>query len=181
MGQLEEIRNAPVDEYGWHVMPDGRHIKLGNYVTLGNYVKLGNYVTLGDDVTLGNDVVLGNSVVLGNYVELGNYVKLGNYVTLGDSVVLGNYVKLGDGVVLKHTPTYIVGEQYSMCFVSPGIIQSGCITKPIKWWKENIRRCAEEHHYTPEQIEVYENYVNMLAREDEIRRKYAEQRKESNK
>ena len=44
----------------------------------------------------------------------------------------------------------------------PDLIRSGCIEKPAKWWADNVRRCAEEHNYTPEQIDEYELYVRLL-------------------
>ena len=45
---VESILACPKALCGGHVMPDGRHIKLGNGVKLGDYVTLGNGVKLGE-------------------------------------------------------------------------------------------------------------------------------------
>ena len=61
-----------------------------------------------------------------------------------------------------YPPLHFFGSVYFMEFSKPGFIRSGCIEKPLAWWEENIVRCAEEHQYTPEQIEEYKLYVQML-------------------
>ena len=61
-------------------------------------------------------------------------------------------------------PMRFDGSKYFMEVSGPGLIRSGCIEKPVEWWQENVRRCAEEHKYTPGQIEEYELYVEMLAK-----------------
>jgi hypothetical protein len=63
---------------------------------------------------------------------------------------------------LKESPLHINGSMYPIQFLSPGVIKSGCIEKPLVWWKENITRCAEENGYTPEQVKEYEVYIAML-------------------
>jgi len=60
-------------------------------------------------------------------------------------------------------PLRFNGSRYFMEASGPDLIRSGCIEKPAKWWADNVRRCAEEHNYTPEQIDEYELYVNLLA------------------
>ena len=99
MDTVKEIMDAPIVD-GWHVLPDGRSVTLGDGVVLGSGVVLGDSAKLGDGVVLGNYVVLGDYVTLGNDVELGNDVTLGNGVWLGDNVELGDDVELGCGVRL---------------------------------------------------------------------------------
>ena len=64
---------------------------------------------------------------------------------------------------LEINPIYFHGSRYSMQFLSPGLIKSGCITKPLEWWEQNITRCAEEHAYTPAEVKEYELYVKLIA------------------
>ncbi|MFH1370378.1 MAG: hypothetical protein ABII09_03715 [Planctomycetota bacterium] len=113
----------------------------------------------------GDEVKLGNGVTLGDGVKLGNGVMLGNGVTLGNWVMLGNRVKLGDGVKLDISPIQFFGHEntYEINYFSAGYISSGCIIKPVKWWEENIRRCAEEHNYSPADIDEYEWRVKVIA------------------
>ena len=59
-------------------------------------------------------------------------------------------------------PLRFNGSRYFMEASGPDLIRSGCIEKPAKWWADNVRRCAEEHNYTPEQIDEYELYVRLL-------------------
>ena len=130
---IELIRSWPVDADGWHVSPEGKHVKLGYYCTLG------------DDCTLGYRC------------KLGNDCKLGYRCTLGDRCTLGYRC------VLTHTPIYIIGTKYFVAYVSGDLVQSGCITKPISWWLENVERCAQEHSYTPTQQKEYRMHVEHVA------------------
>jgi len=67
------------------------------------------------------------------------------------------------GVTFTCPPLIFNGSRYSIGFLAPGVVKSGCIEMSIQWWEEHIRRCAEEHEYTPEQIDEYEWYVKTLA------------------
>jgi hypothetical protein len=106
-------------------------------------------------------------------------VTLGDCVKLGDCVTLGNDVKLGDCVTLGKTPSQICGECFGVWQVSGDgqILRSGCIEKPLTWWVENVRRTAEHHDYTPEQIDQYEAYVQMFARLAKIHTKHNPEKK----
>ena len=88
---------------------------------------------------------------------------VGDYCTLGNCCTLGDYCKLGYGCTPPYQPLWFCGPQYSIGYHSPGMVSSGCITKPIHWWEENIRRCAEEYNYTPADIDEYEWRVKVLA------------------
>jgi len=164
---IEAILAAPVN-CGWHVLPNGSRVRLGDGVVLGNDVVLGDGVVLGRDVVLGKrvvldncvvlgyGVVLGDGVVLGERVVLGRDVVLGNDVVLGSGVVLGTGVKLCDGVKLDVTPIYIQGSRYWIGYCGqPGMIRSGCINRPVSWWKEKGVRCAKEYGYNTKQITEY--------------------------
>ena len=66
------------------------------------------------------------------------------------------------GVELKEPPIYFTGSRYSIGFSKRGWIKSGCFEKPLSWWKTNVKRCAEENGYTPEQVKEYVMYVKMI-------------------
>ena len=131
---VEEIRQwqGDGDGDGWFVSPSGKHIKLGGGVRLGRCVTLGNYVTLGDHVEIGSDVMIGNNVTLGDYVKL------------------------------DIAPPAFSGSRYPMHYYADGVIRSGCIVKPLKWWERNIGRCAEGYGYTMLQKREYKLHVKLI-------------------
>ena len=67
-----------------------------------------------------------------------------------------------DDYEYPYPPMRFVGSRYWIGFARPGVIRSGCIEKPAVWWQENVRRCAEENGYTPEQQDEYAAYVDLL-------------------
>ena len=107
----------------------------------------------------------------GNGVKIGDSVEIGDGAKIGTDVEIGNYVEIGNGVEINQTPTYIQGSRFFMSQVTTDglTIQSGCLTKPLSWWRENIRRCAERHKYTPEQVEEYAAYIDLFTRLAELR------------
>ena len=66
------------------------------------------------------------------------------------------------GVTLDTPPLFFSGSRYGIGFIRPGWIKSGCIEKPVEWWKDNIVRCAKEHNYTPQQVKEYTLYVDFI-------------------
>ena len=54
------------------------------------------------------------------------------------------------------------GSRYFIEASGFDVIRSGCIEKPVDWWVQNIRRCAEENGYTLKQVNEYELYVKLL-------------------
>ena len=69
---LKEIQDAPINEYGWHVLDNGDWVKLGKWVKLGDRVKLGDGVKLGNGVELGDNLSLFNTrpimCIYGKYI-----------------------------------------------------------------------------------------------------------------
>ena len=162
---LAEILACKPNKYGWRTLPDDNGVKIGYYVVIGNGAKIGN------DVEIGNGAVIGSGVVIGDGAKIGNYVVIGDGVEIGNRVKIGSGVQIGSGVEITQTPTYIQGSRFFMSQVTDDglTIQSGCITKPLSWWRENIRRCAERHNYTPEQIEEYAAYIDLFSKQAELR------------
>jgi uncharacterized cupin superfamily protein len=68
-----------------------------------------------------------------------------------------------NNIQLTVPPAYFNGSAYSIGFLRPGWVKSGCIEKPITWWEENVERCAEENEYTPVQIKEYKYYITYIA------------------
>jgi len=68
-----------------------------------------------------------------------------------------------NGYLFPTPPLHFSGSRYYMEVSGPDTIRSGCIDKPLAWWQENVRRCAAENNYTPEQVDEYELYVSLLA------------------
>ena len=145
----EQIENIEVVYKTWKKSNNKYTSVNGTVIWLGNYCKLGN------------NCELGNGCKLGYGCKLGNGCKLGYGCKLGNGCELGNFCKLGDECEQPY-PLWFTGIRFSIGYYSIGMIASGCIIKPVKWWEENIIRCAEENGYTPEQIKEYEWRVKTL-------------------
>jgi len=135
--------------------------KSGTVVCLGYGCELGNGCKLGNGCELGNECELGDFCKLGNGCELGYGCELGNGCKLGNGCELGNFCELGYECEQPY-PLWFTGIRFSIGYYSIGMIASGCIIKPVKWWEENIIRCAEENGYTPEQIKEYQWRIKTL-------------------
>jgi NDP-sugar pyrophosphorylase family protein len=146
-----------------YTSPDGKTIIfLGNDCILGTGCMLGDGCKIGVGCMLGDYCKIGDGCKIGNGCKIGVGCILGDGCKIGDGCMLGDGCELGDDYKLPVQPLWFCGIKYSIGYYSPGFIKSGCILKPVKWWQENIKRCAEEYHYTPEQIKEYEFRVKCL-------------------
>ena len=68
-----------------------------------------------------------------------------------------------DGIFYPFPPLWFNGSCYSIGFDRPGIVRSGCISKPLQWWQEHITECAERYGYTCQQVREYRFYVKLLS------------------
>jgi hypothetical protein len=59
-------------------------------------------------------------------------------------------------------PIRFNGSRYYIETSGTNLVRSGCIEKTLNWWVDNVRRCAEENNYTPDQIDEYELYVHLI-------------------
>ena len=66
------------------------------------------------------------------------------------------------GGVFYISPILIYGSRHSIGMSRPGYIQSGCIEKPIGWWKDNATRCGEANGYSQDQIDEYAEYLIVI-------------------
>ena len=85
------------------------------------------------------------------------------YASIGDGASIGYGASIGDGYNLPIPPLWFSGPQYSIGYHSPNTVVSGCIKKPIQWWEENIKRCAEENKYTPDEVKEYMFRIKCLS------------------
>ena len=100
----------------------------------------------------------------GSYVKIGSYVEIGSDVEIGSGVKIGSSVKIGSGVKIEKTPIYIQGRRYWIGYCGEkGMIRSGCINNPIKWWLENVEQCAEENGYSEIEQTEYRLHVEHVA------------------
>ena len=90
-------------------------------------------------------------------VVVGARAKVGEGATIGEGATVGIMATVGI------TPIYIIGTGYFVCCAGPGLIQSGCIIKPMAWWLEFVERCAKEHSYTPDQQKEYRLHIEHVA------------------
>ena len=104
----------------------------------------------------------GDAVRIGDAVTIGDWVTIGDGVTIGDEVIIGDAVTIGDWVEFQRTPLYIQGRRYFMAYVGNGMIQSGCITETVLWWINNVKACAAKYGYSPDEINEYVEYVELM-------------------
>jgi hypothetical protein len=57
--------------------------------------------------------------------------------------------------------TFIAGSRHPVYIQHGGMIQIGCIFKPLDWWKENRVSCGEREDYSPAQIAEYGMYIEL--------------------
>ena len=104
----------------------------------------------------------GDRVRIGDAVTIGDVVTIGDWVTIGDGVTIGDWVTIGDRVEFQRTPLYIQGRCYFMAYVGNGMIQSGCITETVLWWINNVKACTAKYGYSPDEINEYVEYVELM-------------------
>ena len=104
--------------------------------------------------------VYGEAQVYGKARVSGEAQVYGKAQVYGEARVSGE-ARVRNG---KHpvSPIYIQGTRYWMCFSGGNNVSSGCITKPISWWLENVERCAEEHRYSETQQKEYRLHIELI-------------------
>ncbi len=80
--------------------------------------------------------------------------------TIRGGTIWGGTIK---GGTIDHTPLLIFGTQYWIGYAGDNLVASGCITKPLPWWLENIERCAEEYGYNEQQQKEYRMHIEHMA------------------
>ena len=89
-------------------------------------------------------------------IELGNWCKLGNWCELG------NWCKLGNGCDVPKS-LFISASHHTVSYWGEDVIQIGCKRYTISEWQKHFRKIGEAKGYSPEQIEEYKGYINLIA------------------
>ena len=114
------------------------------------------------------NIKLGNGCELGNGCKLGYGCKLGNGCELGDGCKLGDECKLGDGCKLGDEcdvpkSLFISASRHTVSYWGEDVIQIGCKRYTISEWQKHFRKIGEAEGYSPEQIEEYKGYIDLIA------------------
>ena len=114
------------------------------------------------NIKLGNGCELGNWCKLGNGCELGNWCKLGDGCKLGNGCKLGYECKLGDGCDVPKS-LFISASRHTVSYWGEDVIQIGCKRYTISEWQKHFRKIGEAEGYSPEQMEEYKGYIDLIA------------------
>ena len=153
---------------------EARNIKLGDGCELGDGCKLGDGCELGDGCKLGDRCELGYGCKLGDGCELGDGCKLGYRCKLGYGCELGDGCKLGDGCELGDgcklgdgcdvpKSLFISASRHTVSYWGEDVIQIGCKRYTISEWQKHFRIIGEAEGYSPEQMEEYKGYIDLIA------------------
>ena len=101
-------------------------------------------------------------------IKLGYGCKLGNECKLGDGCELGNWCKLGYGCKLGDgcdvpKSLFISASRHAVSYWGEDVIQIGCKRYTISEWQKHFRKIGEAEGYSPEQMEEYKGYINLIA------------------
>ena len=83
-------------------------------------------------------------------------------------IMLGNGCKLGDGCELGNgcnvsKSLFISASRHVVSYWGVDAIQIGCTRHTISEWQAHFRKIGEAENYTPEQIEEYKGYIDLIA------------------
>ena len=95
-------------------------------------------------------------------IKLGNGCKLGNWCKLGYECKLGDVCKLGDGCDVPKS-LFISASRHTVSYWGEDVIQIGCKRYTISEWQKHFRKIGEAEGYSPEQMEEYKGYINLIA------------------
>ena len=102
------------------------------------------------------------NIKLGDRCELGYGCELGDGCKLGDGCELGNGCKLGDGCDVPKS-LFISASRHTVSYWGEDVIQIGCKRYTISEWQKHFRIIGEAEGYSPEQMEEYKGYIDLIA------------------
>ena len=114
------------------------------------------------NIKLGDGCELGDGCKLGYRCELGYGCKLGYGCELGDGCELGYGCELGDGCNVPKS-LFISASRHTVSYWGEDVIQIGCKRYTISEWQKHFRKIGEAEGYSPEQIEEYKGYIDLIA------------------
>ena len=95
-------------------------------------------------------------------IKLGDRCELGYGCKLGDGCELGNGCKLGDGCDVPKS-LFISASRHTVSYWGEDVIQIGCKRYTISEWQKHFRIIGEAEGYSPEQMEEYKGYIDLIA------------------
>ena len=119
-------------------------------------------IKLGYGCELGDGCELGYGCKLGDGCELGYGCKLGDRCELGDGCELGDWCELGDGCDVPKS-LFISASRHTVSYWGEDVIQIGCKRYTISEWQKHFRKIGEAEGYSPEQMEEYKGYIDLIA------------------
>ena len=102
------------------------------------------------------------NIKLGDRCELGYGCELGDGCKLGDGCELGDGCKLGDGCDVPKS-LFISASRHTVSYWGEDVIQIGCKRYTISEWQKHFRKIGEAEGYSPEQMEEYKGYIDLIA------------------
>ena len=95
-------------------------------------------------------------------IKLGDGCELGDGCKLGDRCELGYGCKLGDGCDVPKS-LFISASRHTVSYWGEDVIQIGCKRYTISKWQKHFRKIGEAEGYSPEQMEEYKGYIDLIA------------------
>ena len=95
-------------------------------------------------------------------IKLGDGCELGDGCKLGDGCELGDGCKLGDGCDVPKS-LFISASRHTVSYWGEDVIQIGCKRYTISEWQKHFRIIGEAEGYSPEQMEEYKGYIDLIA------------------
>ena len=95
-------------------------------------------------------------------IKLGDGCELGDGCKLGDGCELGYGCKLGDGCDVPKS-LFISASSHTVSYWGEDVIQIGCKRYTISEWQKHFRIIGEAEGYSPEQMEEYKGYIDLIA------------------
>ena len=102
------------------------------------------------------------NIKLGDGCELGDGCKLGDGCELGDGCKLGDGCELGYGCDVPKS-LFISASRHTVSYWGEDVIQIGCKRYTISEWQKHFRKIGEAEGYSPEQMEEYKGYIDLIA------------------
>ena len=102
------------------------------------------------------------NIKLGDGCELGDGCKLGYRCELGYGCKLGYGCELGDGCNVPKS-LFISASLHTVSYWGEDVIQIGCKRYTISEWQKHFRKIGEAEGYSPEQMEEYKGYIDLIA------------------
>ena len=95
-------------------------------------------------------------------IKLGYGCQLGNRCKLGDWCQLGYECQLGNGCDVPKS-LFVSASRHTVSYWGEDVIQIGCKRYTISEWQKHFQKIGEAEGYSPEQIEEYKGYIDLIA------------------